>query len=188
MFQPAYDTSKSQFIPSESLSFPSWDTSHMIHPNPIGNASSVSYSDATDPVSSPVIVGGSISTTADPSGALSSNSVTTLNYTSSSTPNIPFGYFYELIHVSSGTLTIPISNSPDSRYSSIYNSSILHINQLNEYHMVNIAKACHSKPKTLLAHVEPTSVKQALSHPDCSKAMQIKYESFQGEMKSRWNY
>lgn len=87
------------------------------------------------------------------------------NFTSNSTPNIPFIDSSKAVHVSSDTSIIPISNSSDSRSPSIHSSFIPHINQFNEHPMMAREKIGLSKPKALLAHVEPTPIKQALSHP-----------------------
>lgn len=49
----------------------------------------------------------------------------------------------------------------------------------NNHPMVTRTKTGNLKPKVFLAHTEPNSVKEALSHPDWFAAMQAKFEAFQ---------
>lgn len=78
------------------------------------------------------------------SDALSSHLMMALNSISIPTPNI---------------------NSTEFISPSIHSSYIYHIIQLNKYPMITREKKGHSKPKALPAHIEPTLIKQTLSHP-----------------------
>lgn len=73
-------------------------------------------------------------------------------------------------------LTNLVSNSTYSLFSSIHNFSLPPILQFIEHHMLTRAKTSQSKPKALLAHVDPTLVKQDLSHPNCFQEMQLEYD------------
>ncbi|RDX91656.1 putative mitochondrial protein, partial [Mucuna pruriens] len=46
---------------------------------------------------------------------------------------------------------------------------------LNTHFMLTWSKTCHAKPRALLAHVEPGTVKQALTHPQWLAAMKTEH-------------
>lgn len=48
----------------------------------------------------------------------------------------------------------------------------------NDYPMLTRVKTDKSKPKTFLAHIEPSTIKQALSQTHWFEAMKVKYDSF----------
>lgn len=83
----------------------------------------------------------------------------------------------EELPLSSNNSSLQITSSTDTRSPSIHSSVALHVNQFNEHHMLTRDKTGNAKLKALFAHVEPTSLKQALAHPNWLKAKKIKHKA-----------
>lgn len=177
MFPVNHDAFKVQLNSSESLSFHSLTSYHMVQPPPIGNTRSSLQNNTLDLVNSLVRVADSFPNAYESNDALSSHSVTTPSHTSSLSSPLPVSEPSKVMPISSNTLSLLISNSTYSRSPYIHSSSTPHINQFNEHPMMTKSKIGRSKPKSLIGHVDPTFVKQTLAHPDWSKAMQSEYES-----------
>lgn len=71
-----------------------------------------------------------------------------------------------------------MSSSTESEPPIIPFSSFPRVQQFNAHPTLIHAKTCHSKPKALLYHVEPSTIKQAPSNPHWLEAMRIEYATF----------
>lgn len=77
-------------------------------------------------------------------------------------------------------------NSQSSPNVSSSTESLHQVHQFDEHPMLIMANTSHSTPKALLTHIEPTSVKQALSQPSWLHDMQLKYDALLA--KHAWKF